>query len=256
MFKTTNMLIWFSNGRYIQDDYGQIILEEKPTFSFAYESIKYYWNEKVYSVDESGEEINLTQSQHDEIEQFIKLKRESVGVLGFCVDKDGKFLGRKRVDDSDVYETVTVSPPTGDDWIFDFSDEKWKRVYYYTERGTYTHSTDSNAIGFTYEQKPIDGLEYKLDSETNSWVIDETSETISAYKKKCLDDLIKHYVDFLLVQNVEHKDIINKLSGIQEETFANDMIRNSVEEITSSNTISSITETYEISKQISLSIKK
>lgn len=256
MFKTTNMFIWFSNGKYIQDSHGQILLEEKPIFSFEYQSLKYYWNEAVYSVSDGGEEIELTQSQKEEIENFIQTHRTKVGILGFCVDKDGKFLGRKRIDSQDVCEIVSVTPPTQDDWIWNFTEQTWKRVYYYTQNGTYTHSTDTNAIGFTYEPKPIDNLEYKLDIETHTWLIDETPETISLHKKNCLDDLVIKYIEFLLTQNVEHDKIINNLALIQTDTFANDMISNSIDELMNANTLTDINETYEIAKQISLTLKK
>lgn len=254
MFNISNMLIWFANGKYIQDQHGQIILEEKPVFSFEYDSIKYYWNEKVYTPNNSTNQTELTQEQIQEIESFIETKRTEVGILGLCVDVDGNYLGRKRVDSPDVHGTVDMAPPTQDDWIWSYKEKCWKRQYFFTADKVYTRKNDSNAVGFTFEPMPSHPyFEFEIDTEKNTWVKKITPDALLKYKKETTLDLLKHYVK-MLNETIENPQVILQTLKTLDvaDNSKSQLIEKLITDIEQSTTINEIELSYELAKNITV----
>jgi len=252
MFDNVNMFIWYSNGKFIQDEHGQIILEEKPALSFDYEFIKYYRNEKVYMEMGVAVEIPLSDAQQQEIETFIANKRKEVGILGLCVDVDGNYLGRKNIDDADVHAVVSMAPPNGDDWIWNYKTNSWVRQYFYTTDNVYTRKDDPTAIGFTLEPKPEHPyFEYALDTQTKTWNKISTPEAISKYKKESLQNLLSLYIQLLQEEIDNAPAIVSALKALSTETTPKRVIvESSISDISNYSKLTDIEEAYELTKMI------
>jgi hypothetical protein len=249
-----NMFIWFANGRYIQDQHGQMLLEEKPALSFEYDFIKYYWNEKVFTLPGSLQEFDLSSDQIQEIEAFIQTKRTETGILGLCVDVNGNYLGRKRIDEADVHGTVDMAPPTGDDWIWDYKEKCWKRQYFYTAENVYTRKSDPLAVGFTFEAKPEhEYFKYQLDQQSKTWIKITTPETLGMYRKEISKKLTSLYVSIVVESGA---DANNVLSTLKTFDTANDpklqIIEAALMETLQSPTINDIEAIYEITSMINV----
>jgi hypothetical protein len=263
MSKTTNMLIWFLNGKYIQDSHGQILLEEKPAFSFEYESIKYYDNEKKFFVADPTKEIDLSQEQIyidlsqeqiHEIEEFIGRKRNQTGILKLCIDVDGNYLGKIRTDSPGVHDTVYMAPPSDDDWVWCYEEKRWKRQYFYTADKVYTRKNDTNAIGFTLEPIPSHTYhEFEMDIEKNTWVEKITPESFVKCKKEITREILKQYL-ILLNESIENPQVILqalKTLDVTENTKSQ-LIEKLLDDIEQSTTINEIELSYELAKIITV----
>lgn len=251
MFYTANMFMWFLQGNYIQDDNGQIILKEKPVLSWEYDYIRYYNAEKVFGLTE-GNDIPLTQEQCDELDSFIIEKRKQVGILKMFVDSQGNYLGLKNIEDPDldpdVHSTVALAPPNGDDWIWNYEENQWKRQYFYKADNTYTRKDDPNAIGFTFEPKPEHPyFEYQLDLSTNTWVKIITEEALIKYKKEMTLELLCSYVKILSLDVDQPISIVNELKSLDLNQNAKlSIIENGMIDIETAFTIEDIEEIGDI----------
>ena len=255
MFNVTNMFIWFANGKYIQDEHGQILLEEKPVLSFEYDFIKYYWNEKVYTLPGALQEFDLSQEHIQEIERYIQTKRAEVGILGLCVDVAGNYLGRKRIDDVDVHGTVDMAPPNGDDWIWSYKEKCWKRQYFYTADNVYTRKSDPLAVNYTFEDKPEHKyFEYQLDQQSKTWVRVTTSEALDKYKKETAIKLLGLYVNEIVVNGANTYNIMSALKSFDTNSSPKlQIIETALAEITESATADDVDSIYEITNMINVS---
>lgn len=226
MYKITNMLIWFENGKYVQDEHGQILLSEKPVFSFNFDSIRYYWNEQIYI--QNDEQYSLSDVQQKEIEAFIKNKREEVGILKPVVDKDGFFLGIKRIDSSDVYGIVPTSPPTADSWIWDFEQKQWTRIFYYDAEYNIVFNSEES-IGFTTKPYPTDlPFPHKYSIERDAWIYSTDDNNTERIKNKALLDVIITFITtFVSIQNspTKEKEILDYIANLlKNDEYINSMI--------------------------------
>jgi hypothetical protein len=255
MFNVTNMFIWFANGRYIQDEHGQILLEEKPVLSFEYDFIKYYWNEKVFILPGSLQEFDLSQEQIQEIERYIQTKRTEIGILGLCVDVDGNYLGRKRIDDADVHGTVDMAPPNGDDWIWNYKTNSWVRQYFYTADNVYTRKSDPLAVDYTFEARPEhDCFEYRLDQQSKKWTKITTTETLDTYKKEISLKLLSLYVNVIIESGMDANIVLSALKSFDVNSNPKlQIIETALTDITESVSIDDIESVYDITNMINVS---
>lgn len=195
--KIFNMLMWVSGVNYIQDNFGQILLDEKPQFSFVYDSIRYLFTEQVYKVTEDSDDIPLTAQQQDEINNFIQEKRQEVGILKLAVDSEGGFLGLVKETDPRIFKIVDISPSTQDDWVWCFNQNKWVIAYHYDADGTYVRASSGNAVGFTKIPFPfaLAPLPHKFDELKNAWALDDSkNELIDFIRNKVIIDTINLYI--------------------------------------------------------------
>ena len=208
------MFMSFNGDHYIQDENGQIILEEKPILSWEYNHIRYYNAEKVFGLI-NGVDIPLSKEQCDELDNFILEKREEVGILKPCVDSEGVFLGVINIEDQRVREVVLTTPPTQEDWVWDFDKKIWRRQYFYTLENTYTQKNDPAAVGFTFEPLPKNmNFVYELDVENNKWNIKQTSEALAKVKETVSKNLIYELIKTFDYTDENYKLIIDTLVGI------------------------------------------
>lgn len=147
-----NMFMSFGDINYIQDRDGQIVLKEKPKLSWEYNHIRYYNIERIWGLVD-GTDIELSPDQCQELEDFIINKRQEVGILKPGVDVDGNYLGIISVNDPRFHKIVTETPPTADEWIWDFTKDKWSIPYYFNEEGLVCSKESS--VGFTFVIPPV-----------------------------------------------------------------------------------------------------
>lgn len=212
-----NMFMSFDGNHYVQDSNGQIILNEKPSLSWEYNHIRYYTAEKVWGLVD-GEDIDLSAEQCDELENFILYKRRERGILKPCIDSEGNFLGVINIDDRRVHEVLPTSPPTPEDWVWDFDQKIWRRQYFYTHEKTYTRKNDPSAVGFTFEPLPRNmEFVYELDLETHKWNIKDTPEALVKLKQSVSKHLIYTLIDTLNYTDENYKLVVDALTDIADQ---------------------------------------
>mgnify|MGYP003333951484 FL=1 len=173
-----NMMIWFENGRFIQDQIGQMILNEKPVLSFSYEDLKYYWGEQVFNENQSENFKSLTKEQQQEIEDYIHNFRLANPPKFPGVDVNGNYLGV--VYEQECHQWVDQSPPNQDPYVYDFDVKQWKRKYFYDNQGGLLSGEDSNVSGFTTIEPPpvFSPIRPKFNTADNQWHVDVPSEDV------------------------------------------------------------------------------
>jgi len=242
-----NMFMSFDNIHYVQDKDGQIVLDEKPRLSWDYNHIRYYNVEKIFGLID-GVDIPLSSEQCIELDNFITQKRLETGILKPCVDSEGNYLGIINIDREEVHEVIMQSPPTQDDWIWDFDQGIWRRQYFYTAEKAYTRKNDPFAVGFTFEPLPINmEFVYELDLENNKWNIKETSESLVKVKQKVSKDVIYALINTFNYTDENYKLIIDTLVGISDqENVKIPTIVALFNEILEANTVTSMLEISDI----------
>lgn len=231
--KIFNMFVWFDNGKYIQDDKGQILLDEKPELSFEYDSIRYYFTEQIYKTTSDGTDITLSDAQKQEIDDFIQSKREEVGILKLAVDETGEFLGLVRENDARAFKIVSAFPPTQDDWIWGFDENKWMIAYHYDENGSYVSGKSTDAVGFTKKPYPaVSPFQHVYDVTADAWVPVVDEDMSAKIKNKSLLDVITTFLLTLVsVQNspTREKEILNHISTmLANDEYIIDIIKQNV----------------------------
>jgi len=188
-----NTFIWYKNGRYIQDQYGQIVLDDKPELSFEYEYIRYYDFEQFYALPDTDIDIKLNTDQIEEIKEFIANTRTSVGIKKLAVDSKGLFLGFIDITDPRVEKVVDFAPPTADTWAWDINKNSWERAHYYNAQGHIVHKND--AIDFTIKPMPTAYFPVKFSIEHNEWIMNsDTDDWKSMYRNKAISDVLVDYI--------------------------------------------------------------
>jgi hypothetical protein len=238
MFRTTNMFIWFLNGKYIQDEHGQILLEEKPVLSFEYDIVRYYWSEQIHTTNSSENEIPLTEEQKEEIETFIKAKRQEVGISKLSVDSEGNFLGLQNINNTNVFDTVDMTPPNGDDWLWEFESKQWIPTFHYNVNGHLTNKSKGDSVGFTKKPYPkhLSPLPHKFDIEKMDWVLDDSNGvTTNLIRNKVIIDTINKYIQSCLsiveTPETQYQLLVKMIHNISANTTIQNMSENERDEI-------------------------
>lgn len=222
-----NMFMWFADVHYIQDEFGQIILDEKPKLSWDYNFIRYYNAEKVWGLD--NQDISLKQEQMNELDLFIAEKRKQTGILKLCVDKDGNYLGSIREDDSRVAEIISYSPPNPDRWLWDFNNKQWYKPYFYDAEGLLCE--ENNSVGHTKIKPPFFMRPFlsKWSAEHSEWVPHDPN---NIWQNVVRDRLaLECFVDCMTVfltenKNNDVKNLFNSLVDVIKTNTNNEEIKN------------------------------
>ncbi len=236
--KIFNMLMWAGGVNYIQDNFGQILLDEKPQFSFVYDSIRYLFTEQAYKVTEDSYDTPLTAQQQDEINNFIQEKRQEVGILKLAVDSEGRFLGLVKETDPRIFKIVDMSPLTQDDCVWCFNQNRWVIAYYYDADGTYVRASSENAVGFTKIPFPFDlaPLPHKFDELKNAWVLDDSkNELIDYIRNKVIIDTINLYVKQCVsiaeLPEIQHNILVQFSQNISTSITNDNLTQDKLDEI-------------------------
>lgn len=247
-----NMFMWFSDIKYIQDSDGQIFLDEKPELSWNYNIIRYYNAEKIWE-DDSGIH-DLSEQQCLELDNFIKQKRNEVGILKLCVDKDGNYLGIVSVNDERVFKIVDQSPPNADPHIYDFENNNWKKIYYYSKSGFLTSKDAPDVDSFT--TKPIPQhfvFQYEFDKQIEDWKIIETPQFIETYKNYYMRMYLTMFLEALSIQNLEVTTLSNALKNLNINNTSTDSIINSLNQLDNLSTANDIRQMFDTTRENILS---
>jgi len=173
---TNNIFLWDEYNHYFVDQHGQYFLEEKPVFSFDYETITYHKDTRSGHFP-NKEAFILTVEDCEEIENFIKQKRAEIGVLKHCVDKDGEYLGFVSVSSDNVFTTVDSTPPNADPYVYNFETKTWMLKHFYNSKGDPVPRDAPDVAGFTTTAPPETVAKIYFDNTTQQWIIDDSDIT-------------------------------------------------------------------------------
>jgi hypothetical protein len=175
-------------AKQIVDDYGTILLPEKPVFSFSYDQLNFNSDNRIYifTPSENVPWQDLSIEQKEEVESFIDAKRAEVGIPPVHgVDTLGKYLGYIDRSDSRIHLIVTHAPYTPDNvWRWDFDVGDWKVFYAVDINGDLV--TEEQAVELISEPRP--DLEYKWNFDLKKWEYD--SAKIPGIKLKAVHQLM------------------------------------------------------------------
>lgn len=198
---------WKSEEKYFIDDDGQVLLTEKPVFSFEYDTL-FYSN----TLSRKNETIPLSDSEKTEIDNFIT-QYKLTNIKAFCADDNGNYLGY--VDYVEGVNNKVPYPPPDNTFIWSFGKNIWQKKYFYNSTGHQT--TEENAVGFTTKVPPSDGHIFSV--ETDSWVLND----VATYDRKFITKIktvgsLMYYMDFVYGNQNHIKEII---SFIKENATTN-----------------------------------
>lgn len=248
-----NMLLWDKYNHYFIDQHGQYFLQEKPVFSFSYDSIVYH--EGVQKNIFENNTLDLEENQCIEIENYIQQKRTEVGILKHCVDSNGKYLGFVNKDAINVSKIVDQSPPTADSfWIWDENVNQWKRGYYYDNEGKLVDSTSPLAVGFTLVPPPVSVLSQKWDKNTEIWIDNYTIDELNKYKNIESLNLVYTMLS-VLNSNTDIKIVLDELNNILGDSFKYQLTKTTLQEISNANTVNDVVKTVQSVRDILLFIE-
>ena len=245
-----NMFMSFDDIHYIQDNCGQIILEKKPTLSWEFSYIRYYNVEKVWGISGGKDQI-LSEQQCLELDNFIAVTRQETGILKPCIDSDGNYLGVVNIEGEDVHQQVQQSPPTSDDWVWDFDNSQWTRQYYYDNNKVYVRKSDPSSTGFTLTPKPDDDtFEYQIDIENLTWKKISSVEAIKKYKANISSILFIEYIKSLS-KTEDHTKILEALKTVIKKSNSKcTIIENGLVDIQKATNMDEIEEIYDLVNMI------
>lgn len=248
-----NIFIWDEHNHYFIDEHGQYILQEKPIFSFEYDKIIYHNDTQSYFINDNG--FNMNEQQCSEIENFIEQKRDEIGILKHCIDKNGKYLGFVNVEREDVFKSISITPLTADNfWIWNEETSEWKRAYYYNAEGKLVDVNSNDVVDYTFQEPPKSVLSQKWDKNKNMWVDDYTQDELKKYKKNEMINLVL----LMLVSTSSNTDIeivVDQLEPIFSDNFKYHVTKTALGEIKAANNVNDVIKTIQSVKDVLLFIE-
>lgn len=198
---------WKSEEKYFIDDDGQVLLTEKPVFSFEYDTL-FYSN----TLSRKNETIPLSDTEKTEIDNFIT-QYKLTNIKAFCVDDNGNYLGY--VDYVEGVNNKVPYPPPDNTFIWSFGKNIWQKKYFYNSTGN--QITEEYSIGFTTKVPPSDMHTFSVESE--SWIMND----VATYEKKFMTKIksvgaLLYYMDFTY-RNQNH---INEIISFIKQKAIND----------------------------------
>jgi len=219
------MLIVDKENCFAQDQYGQMILNRPPNFTFSYMEIKYWDRDKERLVNLEGEIIHaaIEQDQRAEIEAFIDAERARRGVSFAAIDADGRYLGVVNEKDPRIKRKAFLPPPNADDWVMPEGCDNWVRAYGYDDAGVITRINDPKAVGFTTKEQPkINGvIACQWDNEAKDWKLPEMPDEkwVEFIKREMLlgvsETLIRGF-KATIEKNFDEQSAYEYLKGLME----------------------------------------
>lgn len=152
-----NLMIIDEHNKFVQDQHGQILLDAVPNLGFGFIKIEFLPHVKLRWVSIEGVEgwAALEPAHINAIEQFIASERLKYGIRVPAVDATGKYLGRVRNDNPQIFKVVLAQPPNDDGWRYDFDTDEWRMAYGYKADGSQAPLDDPELDGFTFEKPPM-----------------------------------------------------------------------------------------------------
>lgn len=135
--------VWANGAGYILTTNGTRMVFDKPDFSFDYDFV--YCEPTLCHRTIGDDEIVLTESEIVEVSAWISAELATPLIVN-GVDADGRYL--EGVPETSVVRTVSVPPPSGGTWRFDFAmaaqfpGDHWTQAHCVDVDGNYIGNVD------------------------------------------------------------------------------------------------------------------
>jgi hypothetical protein len=192
------MILIDANNRYIQDEHGQILLDERPAFSFPYVAISFSQidSTKVVQLRDETVQAALEGQEIEELKSWAAAVRKGYGVRRPAADANGFYLGVVRINDSRVACFPDGVPPNDSEWKL--VDGKWVPAFGFDKNGCLVNLKHPEMIGHT--TKVPDPLHKVIitrwDFEHEEWSFNHHSAELfkDMARKEIMTGIISHLV--------------------------------------------------------------
>ena len=181
LISTSNSVMWIGPYQYAQDSESQMALNTKPTFSFEYDTLKYYFHEQEYDhTDTTSNTTNtyiMTTEQMAEMDTFVGQMRSNTPIVRPAVDANGFYVGIIQTTDPRYHKTCVPPANYSKEFIYDFSANTFVPCYFYDANNYITTNAANNWIGYTKVAPTIhySPIPLTFNVSSNTWLTGNVS---------------------------------------------------------------------------------
>lgn len=208
------IFVYKENEKYLIDDDGQILITERPNFSFQFETILY-----TLTIARKDESIPLSDEEKQEIELFIENYKKA-NKKAFCVDNNGNYLGY--IDYNEAENNKVPFPPPDSSFIWSFGKQDWQKKYFYNSTGNQV--AEDLSVGYTVKMPPSENHIYSI--ENDEWILNDSA----TFDRKLMTKIksiavLLYYMEFVYQNQNYLNDIINNIKQTASQNNKVDLVQ-------------------------------